>query len=122
MLARPYQREDAKGCDRLTRNQGITTPGLDRIFVAGDVGSPAGILVYREAAYVHELECGDDLKARLRADALANYAVATARSKGLASAVFLIKAGNERMRKWAASIGAVEQTEPGDSLWLLTPP
>jgi hypothetical protein len=122
MLARPYVSVDAKGCDVLTRRQGITTPGLDEIFVCGEVGHPTGILVYRDAAYVHELECGADLRAPLRADALANYAVARARSKGLLSAVFLIKAGNERMRKWVDSIGAVEQTLPGDSLWLLTPP
>jgi hypothetical protein len=122
MLARPYHFSDAQGCDRLTRNQGITTPGVDEIFVVGDAGQPTGLLVYRAGAYVHELECGTDRLRRFRADALANYAVAHARAHELRSAIFLIRAGNERMKEWAKSIGAIEQTEPGDSLWLLTPP
>ena|SRR5579885_2174748 len=126
MLARPYNFRDARGCDDILRkahfNCGITTPGVDEIFVVGDVGSPSGILVYREAAYVHELECGDGIKARLRADALANYAVAAARTKGLKSAIFLVRKDNERMHRWAQEIGAFPQTDPGDTLYLLTPP
>ena len=122
MIARPYQREDAKACDRLTRNQGITTPGLDEIFVVGNRGEPRGMLVYRPGAYVHELECGADSLRRLRADALANYAVAHARAHQLRSAIFLVRAGNLAMMRWAESIGAVKQTEPGDELYLLTPP
>lgn len=122
MLARPYNFRDAKVCDRLTRNQGITTPGLDEIFVVGDAGQPDGLLVYRPGAYVHELECGTDSLRRLRADALANYAVAHARAHELRSAIFLIRAGNDRMMRWAESLGAVKQTEPGDEIYLLTPP
>ena len=126
MLARPYDFRDARGCDDILRkahgNQGITDPGRDDIYVVGELGKPAGILVYREAAYIHELECGTDIRARLRADALANYAVAAARTKGIKSAVFLVREGNERMHRWAEAIGAIKQTEPGDALYLLTPP
>lgn len=122
MLARPFVSADAKACDRLTRNLGITTPGLDEIFVVGERGEPRGLLVYRSGAYVHELECGTDSLRRLRADALANYAVAHARANQLRSAIFLVRAGNAAMMRWAESIGAVKQTEPGDELYLLTPP
>jgi hypothetical protein len=123
MLARPYDPKDARGCDLLLRNShGITDPTRDEIYVTGEFAKPTGILVYREAAYVHELEAGTDLRARLRADALSNYAVACARTKGLRSAVFLVRAGNQRMQRWAEAIGAVKQTDPGDVLYLLTPP
>jgi hypothetical protein len=126
MLARPYDFRDARGCDEILRkahgNQGITNPILDAIYVTGELGRPSGLLVYREAAYIHELECGDGARARLQADALANYAVAAARTKGIKSAVFLVRQGNERMYRWAQAIGAVKQTEPGDTLYLLTPP
>lgn len=123
MLARPYDKLDARGCDELLRaNQGITDPTRDQIYLVGDVGRPSGILVYREAAYIHELECGSDHRARLRVDALANYAVAAARAKDIKSAVFLVREGNERMHRWAQAIGAVKQTESGDTLYLLTPP
>jgi hypothetical protein len=123
MLARPYDPKDARGCDIiLARNWGITDPTLDRIFVTGELAKPNGVLVLRESAYVHELECGEGNLSRLRADALSNYAVATARAKGLRSAVFLVRRGNERMHRWAAAIGAVKQTEDGDTLYLLTPP
>ncbi len=122
MLARPYNFRDAKGCDRLTRQLGITTPGVDEIFVVGEAGQPSGVLVYRAGAYVHELECGSDRLRRLRADALANYAVAHARANHLRSAIFLVRAGNEPMMRWVEALGAVKQTEPGDTLYLLTPP
>jgi hypothetical protein len=126
MLARPYDRLDARGCDEILGkahgNQGITTPGVDTIYVVGELGRPSSILVYREAAYIHELECGHGARARLQADALANYAVASARAKDIKSAVFLVRAGNDAMHRWAESIGAIKQTEPGDTLYLLTPP
>lgn len=123
MLARPYDPKDARGCDLLLAlNYGITDPSIDRMFVTGILGAPESVLVYREAAYVHELECGTDNLARLRADALGNYAVASARAKGLRSAVFLVRRGNDRMHRWAQAIGAVKQTEDGDTLYLLTPP
>lgn len=126
MLARPYDKLDARGCDEILRkahgNQGITTPGVDEIFVVGDYRQPSGMLVYRPGAYVHELECGNDSLRRLRADALANYAVAHARANSLRSAIFLVRAGNVAMMRWAESLGAVRQTELGDELYLLTPP
>lgn len=123
MLARPYDPKDARGCDLLLRaNHGITDPTRDEIYVVGELGKPSGILVYREAAYIHELECGHGVPARLRADALANYAVAAARTRGVKSAVFLVKRGNDRMKRWAESIGAIDQTLDGDALYLLTPP
>ena len=126
MLARHYDFRDARGCDEILRkahgNQGITDPNYDSLNVSGELGRPSALLVYREAAYIHELECGDGPRARLQADALANYAVAAARTKGIRSAVFLVRQGNERMHRWALAIGAVKQTEPGDTLYLLTPP
>jgi hypothetical protein len=126
MLARPYDPKDARGCDLLlARNRGITDPTRDEIFVTGPPGNPTGMLVYREAAYIHEFECGPrtgSASIRLRADALANYAVAAARTKGIRSAVFLVKRENEAMKRWAEALGAVDQTLAGDALYLLTPP
>lgn len=126
MIARPYSPLDARGCDDILRkahgSQGITQPDMDRIYVVGEVGLPKALLVYREAAYVHEFECGTGVRTRLCADALANYAVATARAKDIKSAVFLVRNGNDAMHRWAQSIGAIKQTEAGDTLYLLTPP
>jgi len=126
MLARSYDSRDARGCDlilgRAHPGEGITDPTRDELYVVGNVGTPVGILVLREAAYVHELEVGSGPIAKLHADALANYAVAAARTKGIKSAVFLVRAGNDRMKRWCESIGAVKQSDPGDELYLLTPP
>jgi hypothetical protein len=101
----------------------MTHQAYDEFFVVGERGQPSGCLVYRPGAFVHELECGKDHKARLRADALANYAIAQARSKPheLRTAILLVKGDNLPMLKWAYSIGAVQQTEPNDVLFTLTP-
>lgn len=120
MLAREYLIPDARRLDRILGNTGITDPTRDRIIVAGDVGAPDGVLVYREAAYIHELECGTGFRARLRADALANYAIGEARRKGLMNAIFQVAEKNRKMQRWAESIGAVKQTDSGDLLYLLT--
>lgn len=126
MLARPYDSRDARGCDlilaRAHPGEGITDPARDEIYVVGNVGAPDGVLVLRECAYVHEFEVGVSGVRRSRADALANYAVAASRTKGLKSAVFLVRAGNLAMQRWVESIGAVKQSEDGDALYLLTPP
>ena len=124
MLARPYNRNrDAQGCDQILQaahpGVGITDSVRDRIVLTGAVGAPTGLLVYRECAYIHELECGSGPTARARADALANYAVACARAREIHSAVFLVRHNNPAMIEWAKKIGAVEQTEPKDLLFLL---
>jgi len=123
MLARPYHFSDAKGLDAIFRGKGITDPTRDRIFVVGDVGKPAGVLVYRPGAFVHELSVGRDLRSRPRADALTNYAIAHARSAPvkLESAIFLVRGDNEPMKRFVEGLGAEKQTDPGDVLYLLTP-
>jgi hypothetical protein len=118
MLARPYHFSDTPSLDRLCEHQGITDPRLDHIVVVGDLGAPSGVLVYRPGAFVHELECGGS---RLRAEALSNFAIGQARAQGLHTAIFLIRAGNERMMRFAENLGAVKQTDPGDVLYTLTP-
>src|ERR1700733_4059510 len=116
MMARPYNRNrDAQGCDQILQaahpGVGITDSVRDRIVLTGAVGGPTGLLVYRE--------CGSGPTARARADALANYAVACARAREIHSAVFLVRHNNPAMIEWAKKIGAVEQTEPKDLLFLL---
>jgi hypothetical protein len=121
MLARPYHFTDAKGLDRLIRHDTITLPGTDEIFCTGKAGHPTGVLAYRAGAFVHELEVGSGFGARQSANALANYAIASARGKGLQSAVFLVRGDNEGMKRFAESLGAVKQSDPGDVLYLLSP-
>jgi len=122
VLARPYHFSDAQGCDQLIHHPTIVTPGKDEIFCTGAPGRPTGVVAYRAGAFVHELEVGDGLRSRALADALAGFAVATARAKGLHSAIFLVRGENPRMQRWVEGIGAVKQSEPGDLLYLLTPP
>lgn len=70
-------REDAHGVDRLLayNRNGDVRLDSDDIYVVGEIGEPRGVLVCRPGAFLHELECGSDLLARQRADALANYAI-----------------------------------------------
>lgn len=121
MLTRAYHFSDAKKLDVLTRRQGITDSALDEIFCTGERGNPSGMLVYRPGAFVHELECGQGAARLLRAEALANYAVAHARAKGLATAIFLVRGNNPAMMRFVESLGAIRQTEDGDVLYTLTP-
>jgi len=121
MLVRPYYLGDARGLDQLIRHPSIFSSYKDEACCTGDPNHPTGVLVYRAGAYVHELEVGSGLRARQRADALANFAVATARAKGLQSAVFLVRGENEPMHRFVKSLGAIPQSEPGDVLYLLTP-
>jgi hypothetical protein len=125
MLARPYHPADAKGLDLLLHGKGITHQAYDDIIVVGMVGQPTGVLVYRAGAFVHELECGVDFRARLRAEALSNYAIAQARAKlhQLKTAILLVKGTNVPMLRWARNLsGMVEQSEVGDAVFTLTPP
>lgn len=123
MLARPYSFRDAPGLDKLIRHATVTDSKLDEIYVVGNVGVPRGVLVYRPGAFIHELEVGQDFRRRARADALANYAVSHAVSKlhTLKSAIFLVRKDNEAMKRWCESIGAIQESEPGDTIYTLTP-
>jgi len=121
LLARPYRSSDARGLDAIFQQahpgQGITDLDIDRIFVTG--ACPTGVLVYRSGAFVHELECGRDAQRRLRAASLSNFAIAHAKANGINSAIFLIRAGNEAMTRFVESLGAVKQSDPGDTLYIL---
>jgi hypothetical protein len=125
MLARPYDPKDAAGLDLLLGNNraGDVRLDEDQIFVVGEHRQPTGCLVFRPGAFVHQLECGIDFKARYRADVLANYAIATARAKGIRTAILLVKGTNVPMLRWARNFpGMIEQSDPGDVLFTLTPP
>ena len=128
MLARPYSSKslaDAAALDRIFAGRSITDPAVDSIFLAGSNTYASGVLVYRPGAFIHELECGHGPRARLRADALANYAIAHARGtpQVLRTAIFLVKGENVAMQRWAeAQPGMVKQSDPGDVLYTLTPP
>lgn len=119
MLARPAYKEDAQGIDRLlAENQhGDVRIDRDAVFVVGELGEPTGIVVYRAGAFVHELECGGS---RLRAEALANFAVAAARVQGLNTAIFLVKKSNRPMQRFVESLGAIKQSDD-DILYTLDP-
>ena len=121
MLARSYRCGDAKGLDEIFRGRGITSLLHDQIVVTGKLGAPTGVLVYRPGAFVHELECGVDAQRRMRAESLANYAIAQAWSAQhvLSSAIFLVRGSNLAMQRFVESFGAVRQTDPGDVLYLL---
>lgn len=117
MRARLYKPSDAAGLDKLIPHPTKCQPGLDDIYVVGDVGVPRGVLVCRPSVFIHELEVGSDLLAGTRADALANFAIGR---RSPVTAVFLIRGANERMRRWAEKFGAVAETEPGDIVYTLT--
>src|SRR5215469_9552169 len=121
MLARSYHFSDAAKLDRLTKHQGITDSALDEIFCTGERGNPTGLLVFRPGAFVHELECGEDLLRLSRAEALVNFAIGQARAKGLQTGIFLVRGANVEMHRFVTRLGAVRQTEPGDALYTLTP-
>lgn len=119
MLARLAIASDGPALDKLLRHGGITDAGKDSIFV---VGKPVeGTLVYRSGALVHELEAGEGPLRLLRANALGNHAVGVALATGFRSAIFLVREGNDTMKRFVESLGAVKQNDPGDTVYLLTP-
>jgi hypothetical protein len=119
MLARPYQTEDLNGIDALLENNqhGDARLSHDQILVTGPVGRPTGVLVFRPGAYVHELRCGQGLLRRARADALVGAAFRWALGHGSPSGIFLVKPQNEVILRYMKSIGAVQQSDPGDLLF-----
>lgn len=122
MLARGYERLDALTLQRqfgFGRSSDVFPGGLDELVLVGNAGAPTGVLVYRPGAFVHELHCGTDLWARARADAMVNYAMAQAKAKPhpVRCGIFLVKPDNQAMLRYLESIGAVEQSDPGDRLF-----
>jgi|SRR5450432_118163 len=116
MLARLAIAPDGPELDKLLRHGGITDTRKDSVFVVGEpVG---GVLVYRPAALVHELEVRGN---RRQAEALTNHAIGVALTLGLRSAIFLVREGNDSMKRFVESLGAVKQNDPGDTVYLLTP-
>jgi hypothetical protein len=118
VLARPALKEDAQGIDRLLAgSENDVRIDRDAVFVIGERGEPTGVLVYRPGAWVHELHCERN---RLRAEALANFAVAAARVSGLQTAIFTVKKDNRSMQRFVESLGAVKQDED-TLLYILNP-
>lgn len=87
--------------------------GQDTILLAGVQSA----LVYRPAVWVHELEAGPPMLARLRAAKLVDEAM---RRDGSRCAVFIVAGGNTRMQKFVEELGAIKQSDPGDVLYTLT--
>ena len=83
-------------------------------------GNPAeSVLVWRPAAYVHELCCGDGPLRRLRADAMLNFAIAQAHARmwPIRDAEFVVLADNLRMLDYIRRLNATE--EDGGKLFSL---
>ena len=123
MLARRATRSDVGALPGLIQRETKAHPEHDSIYVVGKLGIPEGVLVSRPCTFVHELVIRPDCIAHWRADALANFAISDTigREARLQTALFLIHQGNDRMRRFVEGLGAIQESEPGDLLYALTP-
>lgn len=122
MEFRLYSPADADGLDALlrTRNHGsIRRPRItqDRLVVAGPIGEPRGLLVWRPVALIHELIVPPSLKMKKVTDGLVSYARTTAidRICFVKEAVFLIDPSNTPMLDYVRDCGAVP--DPGQLMF-----
>lgn len=109
MLARHFQSGEGEAIDRLLghRSDGDIRLDRDRMVVVGR--PPTGLLVWRPGGIVHELHTGHGLAARPAANALVNFAIASAvaRRYHLWEAVFVTDC--DKVAEYVKGLGAVEE-------------